>query len=91
MQPPGSLLSPSSKNIKKIHPKKISYTPGKVELSNLKKNFQSFKKQKLHKKLYFLKRKLFFYFGKQKPHKNSKEPKTKISYISPKIFMNQFF
>ena len=51
-----ALLNPSSK-IKKIHPKKISYVSGN---RSHEKNF-----------LYVLKRKLFLYFTKQEPRKNS--------------------
>ena len=51
-----ALLNPSSK-IKKIHPKKISYVSGN---RSHEKNF-----------LYVLRRKLFLYFTKQEPRKNS--------------------
>ena len=64
MQPPGSLLSPSLKSIKKIHPKKISYTPGKVELSNLKKKLPKFQETETPQKIIFSQKKAFLLFRK---------------------------
>ena len=54
--------------VKKIHPAKISYTLGN---GNSEKNI-----------LFFLKRKLFLYFGKCKSRKNPYFQETKLSYIS---------
>ena len=68
--------------IKKFHPKKISYIPGKWSfLTLILKKFLYFLKRMLflysRKRkpgkffLYFLERKLFVYFRKRKPRKNS--------------------
>ena len=72
---PGALFSIQARKIKKIHPEKISYIPGKCNfLTLILRNF-----------LYFLKRKLFLYLGKGNPEKTSYNfSKEGFSYISGK-------